>query len=105
MLHFRASLLPIISQNFRRDYNLRLLTTSIRYDFNLRLLATAIRYDNSFFESWCSLNPALAEYIVIVFDAYAFGRCSNLLALQQIVKNQFYEIYASRRFKWTALFE
>ena len=65
MLHCRASLLPIISQNFRRDYNLRLLTTSIRYDFNLRLLAstirydfnlrlltTAIRYDNSFFESW-----------------------------------------------------
>ena len=25
-------------------------------------------------------NQPEAEYIVIVFDAYAFGRCSNLLA-------------------------
>ena len=47
MLHCRASLLPINPQNFRREYNLRLLTTTIRYDNSQRLSTTTIIYDNS----------------------------------------------------------
>lgn len=81
MLHCHASLLPINSQNFRCEYNLWLLTTVIRIGNNLRLSTTFIIYDNSH-RLIITESSHEAEYIVIVFDAYAFGRCSNLLALQ-----------------------
>ena len=97
MLHCRASLLPINSQNFHCEYNLRLLASTIRYDNSLRLSTTFIIYDNSLMLIIAESSYE-AEYIVIVFDAYASGRCSNLLALQANCQKPIYVMYALRNF-------